>query len=94
MKVLPYQKLQRHQPAELGVLGLVDDTHAPATQLLDDAVMGNRLAEHGGQSCDGSERAFRNWEDSRRCEGANQAGGTNDALVTSSAPGGGLLPRP
>jgi hypothetical protein len=41
------QELQRHQPAEFGVLGLVDDAHATATELFYDAVVRNRLADHG-----------------------------------------------
>ena len=41
------EELQRHLPAEAGVLSLVDDTHAPAAQLLQDAVVRNGLADHG-----------------------------------------------
>ena len=40
------QKLQGHVAAEAGVLGLVDHTHAPAAQFLDDFVVGNSLANH------------------------------------------------
>ena len=36
------QKLESHEPAEFCVLGLIDDTHAAAAQLLDDAEVGNR----------------------------------------------------
>jgi len=39
------QELQSNEPAKLGVLGFVDDTHAPATQLLDDAVVRDGLAD-------------------------------------------------
>src|SRR5439155_20517313 len=35
--------------AELGVLGLVYDAHAPAAQLLENAVVGDRLARHKGE---------------------------------------------
>src|SRR5215467_12287809 len=37
---------QGEEPGELGVLGLIDDAHAPATQFLDDPVVGNGLAQH------------------------------------------------
>jgi len=40
------EELQGDEPAELGILGLVDHTHAAATQLLEDAVMRNALAYH------------------------------------------------
>ena len=40
------QELERHAAAELGVLGLVHHAHAPAAELLEDAVVGNRLANH------------------------------------------------
>jgi hypothetical protein len=41
------QKLERHPTAETGVLGLVDDAHPAAAQLLEDAVVRDRLADHG-----------------------------------------------
>ena len=40
------QELERHEAAELGVLGLVDHAHAPATQLLQNAIVRNGLANH------------------------------------------------
>jgi hypothetical protein len=40
------QKFERHKPAETGVLGFVDDTHASAPKLLQDAVMRDGLADH------------------------------------------------
>jgi hypothetical protein len=40
------KKLQSDEAAEVRVLGLVDHTHAAATQLLQDAVVRNGLAEH------------------------------------------------
>ena len=40
------QELQSHEAAKLGVLGLVDDAHTAAAELLDDAVVGNGLADH------------------------------------------------
>src|SRR5262249_40657242 len=40
------QELEGNEAAELGVLGLVDYTHTAATQLLEDAVMRNCLANH------------------------------------------------
>ena len=41
------QELQRDGALELGVLGLVDHTHAAAAQLLQNAIVGNRLPDHG-----------------------------------------------
>jgi hypothetical protein len=38
------QELQGNEPAELGVLGLINHTHAAATQLLEDAVVRNGSA--------------------------------------------------
>ncbi len=40
------QEFKRHQPAQLGVLGLVDDTHPAATQFLDDPVVRDGMADH------------------------------------------------
>src|SRR5512136_1985771 len=40
------QELQSDGTAKFGVLGLVDDTHPTAAQLLDDPVVRNRLADH------------------------------------------------
>jgi hypothetical protein len=40
------QELERHAAAELGVLGLVHHAPAPAAQLLQDAVVGNAVANH------------------------------------------------
>src|SRR5207302_9098090 len=44
------QKLQRHKTTELGVLGLVDQTHPAAAEPLDDAIMRDGLADHGGMT--------------------------------------------
>ena len=41
------QELQGDEAAELGVLGLVDDAHAAAAELFDDAVVRDGLADHG-----------------------------------------------
>ena len=46
------EKLERDKAAELGVLGLVNHTHAAAAELLDDAVVGDGLADHA-QGCYG-----------------------------------------
>jgi hypothetical protein len=43
------REFQSDEAAQLGVLGLIDQTHAAATKLLDDAVMRDDLADH---SCD------------------------------------------
>ena len=40
------KELQRDVAVKASVLGLVDDAHAPAAQLLDDAVVGDGLADH------------------------------------------------
>src|SRR6185436_5473937 len=40
------EELQRDITAQACVLGLVDDAHAPASQFLEDAVMGDGLANH------------------------------------------------
>src|ERR1700730_8231990 len=44
------QKLQCDKAAKVGVLSLVDNTHAAATKFLDDAVVGDRLADHSRDS--------------------------------------------
>jgi len=41
------QKLQGDESPKPGVLGLVDDTHPAAAQLLDDVVVRDDLADHG-----------------------------------------------
>jgi hypothetical protein len=38
------QEFQSHETAELDVLGLVHDAHTAATQLFENAIMGNYLA--------------------------------------------------
>ena len=43
------QELEGDEAVQPSVLGLVDDTHAAAAQLLDDAVVGDGLADHQGQ---------------------------------------------
>src|SRR5689334_5355202 len=40
------KEFQRDEPLELGVLGLVDDTHPAAAQLLENSVVGYGLADH------------------------------------------------
>ena len=42
------QEFQGDGALELGVLGLIDHTHAPAAQLLQDAVVGEGLTNHRG----------------------------------------------
>ena len=41
------EEFQRHVAAQAGVFGFVDNTHAAAAQLLDDAVVGDGLADEG-----------------------------------------------
>ena len=40
------QELQRHVPLQARVLSAIDDTHPPTSQLLDDAIVGDGLADH------------------------------------------------
>ena len=40
------EKFQRDETAELGVFGLVDDSHAAAAEFFEDAVVGDGLADH------------------------------------------------
>ena len=40
------QELESHKAMQPGVLGLVDDTHPAAAQLLDDAIVRDGLADH------------------------------------------------
>ncbi len=40
------QELQGDSTLELGVLGLIDDTHAPATEFLNNAIVRNGLVSH------------------------------------------------
>ena len=51
------QELHGHATAEPGVLGLVDDAHAAAPELIDDAVVGDAVA--GGPGDPRSRRANR-----------------------------------
>ena len=41
------QELHRHLPAQASVLGPIDDTHPAFADLVEDAVMGDGLADHG-----------------------------------------------
>src|SRR5579862_408355 len=45
------QELEGNKAMQAGVLGLVDHTHSAAAQFLDDAVMRDRLADHGATPC-------------------------------------------
>jgi hypothetical protein len=48
------QKLQGDKPVQGYVLGLVHDPHSAATQLFNDAVMGNDLSDHEEECYGGS----------------------------------------
>ena len=50
------QELQGNETAELGVLGLVNDAHPAAAELLDDAVVRDGLADHWRQILRDEER--------------------------------------
>ena len=55
------QELERDVPAELRVLGLVDDAHAAAAELRRDAVVGDRPADHRLMLLlEGSKRCYQN----------------------------------
>jgi hypothetical protein len=41
------QELERHCPAQFGVFGLVDHTHAALAEFFDDAVVRDGLTDHG-----------------------------------------------
>ena len=43
------QELEGHKTMESDVFGLVDDTHPASAELLDDAVVGDGLAEQWGE---------------------------------------------
>ena len=40
------QELESDKPVQLGVLGLIDHTHASAAQLFEDSIVGNGFAGH------------------------------------------------
>ena len=40
------EKLERDEAVQPGILSLVDDAHTAAAELLDDAIVGDRLADH------------------------------------------------
>src|SRR5260370_29776374 len=44
------KKLQRDESAKFEILGLVDDTHAPATELFEDPVVRDSPANHCGHA--------------------------------------------
>src|SRR5208337_5543143 len=44
------QKLQGHEPVQADVLGLVNHAHSATAQLLDDAIVGDGLANKGTSS--------------------------------------------
>ncbi len=52
-----WQELQRDEPAELRILGLVYHSHAAAAELFQNAVARDSLADHQGQILRG-----RNWQ--------------------------------
>src|SRR5215472_13984955 len=45
------QEFESDLAAELGVFSLIDNAHAATAQFLQDAVMGNRLADHREATC-------------------------------------------
>jgi len=45
-----WKRFEGDSAVKPGILGLIDDTHTPATKFLNDAVVGNRLANHGWEA--------------------------------------------
>jgi hypothetical protein len=41
------QELERHESVQACIFGLVHNAHPTATKLFDNAIVGNRAAEHG-----------------------------------------------
>ncbi len=80
------QEFQRHQAAQLRVLGLVDDAHAAATELFENAVVGDCLADHGEGAClcPGILGC--------RCEQANEPGGAVASTILCKLGQGFSLP--
>jgi hypothetical protein len=53
MRIFSYilrQKLERNETVETTIFGFVNDSHPAATELFDDAVMRDGLADHGWQT--------------------------------------------
>src|SRR5882762_4021392 len=48
------QELQGNKALELGVFGLVDNSHPAAAELLDNAIVRNGLADHGPATLQGA----------------------------------------
>src|SRR6266571_1896626 len=48
------QKLESDEAMQARVLSLVDHTHTPSTEFLDDAVVRDGLADHGGVGTQGA----------------------------------------
>jgi hypothetical protein len=45
------QELERHRAAQTSVFGLIDHTHAPATQHLEDAIVRDCFPDHEQLAC-------------------------------------------
>ncbi|HEY6293443.1 MAG TPA: hypothetical protein VI455_17970 [Terriglobia bacterium] len=65
------QELQGDEPAQLGVVGLVNHTHPAAAELLQEAVMRNSLAEHHRGHGNGELGSF--YTNNERSNRGNQA---------------------
>ena len=69
------QELERHRPVELQIDGLVDHPHAASPQAIEDAVVGDRAADH---------RVFR----ARARSSSNSSWNPSTILVPSCCPSG------
>jgi hypothetical protein len=61
-----HSKLEGNKPTDLHILGLVDDAHTTAAELLVNAVARNGLADHWAQNPTSVKQASQRGEESRR----------------------------
>ena len=71
------EEFQSDGAFELGIFGLVDDTHAPFPELLEDLVMRDGLTDHG-------QSAFRNLRSGSRYAMPDCTGDSGNRLCDSS----------
>src|SRR5712692_8573134 len=87
------KELQGHEPAQLGVLGLVHHSHAAATELHQDAIVGDRVADHDGDQLPGGVWRVIAPMRSRRVSGPRYTSPHSFAPKSASASSGPSLPR-
>src|SRR5262249_44262104 len=61
------KKLQRHQTAQPGVFRLIDDTHAAAAQLFNNAKVRNGLTDHRGAALAAHLRVWQSFKSNNFC---------------------------